>query len=157
MSLAHFLHRLCWQGRITTGFVNISRHMGQISCFSKLSMLFIFQGIIQEEAENHSRKLRSNLRRLMLRWSDPGERPVALVLVGAVSFSPAGVTSVFSSQSAVTSKVAIFALTIFETEPGSTEQLPSNQLSPLLSEVAACFCNMFNALCLLECALQTVL
>lgn len=56
-----------------------------------------------------------------------GERPGALVLVGAVSFYPAGVTSVFSSQSAVTSKVAIFALTIFETEQGSTEQLPSNR------------------------------
>lgn len=37
-SLAHFLQRLCWQGKITTGLVNISRHMGQISCFSKFSM-----------------------------------------------------------------------------------------------------------------------
>ena len=39
MSLAHFLHRLCWQGRMTTGFVNISKQMGQMSCFSKLSMV----------------------------------------------------------------------------------------------------------------------
>lgn len=39
MSLAHFRQRLCWQGSITTGFVNISRQMGQISCFSKLSIL----------------------------------------------------------------------------------------------------------------------
>lgn len=39
MSLAHLRHRLCWQGRITTGLVNISRQMGQMSCFSRLSML----------------------------------------------------------------------------------------------------------------------
>lgn len=39
MSLAHFLHRLCWQGRMTTGLVNISKQMGQISCFSRLSMV----------------------------------------------------------------------------------------------------------------------
>lgn len=38
-SLAHFRHRLCWQGRITTGLENISRQMGQMSCFSRLSML----------------------------------------------------------------------------------------------------------------------
>lgn len=40
----------------------------------------------------------------------------------------AGVSSVFSSLSAVTSKVAIFALPIFETEKGSAEQLPSKFL-----------------------------
>jgi len=39
ISLAHFLHRLCWQGRMTTGLVNISKQMGQISCFSRLSMV----------------------------------------------------------------------------------------------------------------------
>lgn len=38
-SLAHLRHRLCWQGRITTGLENISRQMGQMSCFSRLSML----------------------------------------------------------------------------------------------------------------------
>lgn len=37
--MAHLRHRLCWQGRITTGLENISRQMGQISCFSRLSML----------------------------------------------------------------------------------------------------------------------
>lgn len=36
-SLAHFLHRLCWQGRMTTGLVNSSRQMGQISCFSRVA------------------------------------------------------------------------------------------------------------------------
>lgn len=40
MSLAHFRQRLCWQGRMTTGLVNISRQMGQISCFSRFSMAF---------------------------------------------------------------------------------------------------------------------
>lgn len=39
MSLAHFRQRLCWHGKITTGLVNISRQIGQISCFSKLSMV----------------------------------------------------------------------------------------------------------------------
>lgn len=39
MSLAHLRQRLCWQGRMTTGLVNISKQMGQISCFSRLSML----------------------------------------------------------------------------------------------------------------------
>lgn len=38
-SLAHLRQRLCWQGRITTGLENISRQMGQMSCFSRLSML----------------------------------------------------------------------------------------------------------------------
>lgn len=37
-SLAHLRQRLCWQGRITTGLLNISRQMGQSSCFSRLSM-----------------------------------------------------------------------------------------------------------------------
>lgn len=39
MSLAHFRQRLCWQGKMTTGLVNISRQIGQISCFSRLSMV----------------------------------------------------------------------------------------------------------------------
>lgn len=39
MSLAHLRQRLCWQGKMTTGLVNISKQMGQISCFSRLSML----------------------------------------------------------------------------------------------------------------------
>lgn len=39
MSFAHFRQRLCWHGRITTGFVKISRQIGQISCFSKMSMV----------------------------------------------------------------------------------------------------------------------
>lgn len=38
-SLAHLRQRLCWQGRMTTGLVNISRQMGQMSCFSRLSMM----------------------------------------------------------------------------------------------------------------------
>lgn len=38
-SLAHLRQRLCWQGRMTTGLENISRHTGQISCFSRLSMV----------------------------------------------------------------------------------------------------------------------
>lgn len=63
----------------------------------------------------------------MLRWWAPGERPAALALLAAGSFSPAAVTSVFSSQSARTSLVAIFALTIFETEQASSEQLPSSR------------------------------
>ncbi|KAG7265593.1 hypothetical protein CRUP_031265, partial [Coryphaenoides rupestris] len=37
-SLAQLRHRLCWQGSMTTGLVNISRQMGQLSCFSRLSM-----------------------------------------------------------------------------------------------------------------------
>lgn len=37
MSLAHLRHRLCWQGRMTTGLENISRQTGQISCFSRFS------------------------------------------------------------------------------------------------------------------------
>lgn len=36
-SLAHLRQRLCRQGNITTGFVNTSRQMGQISCFSSVS------------------------------------------------------------------------------------------------------------------------
>lgn len=76
---------------------------------------------------HHDNTLRNGLRRLMLRWWDTGGRPAAPVLVGAVSFSPAAVTSVFSSQSALTSVVAIFALTIFESEQASTEQLPSRR------------------------------
>lgn len=39
MSLAHFRQRLCWQGKITTGLTNISRQIGQISCFSRLSIV----------------------------------------------------------------------------------------------------------------------
>lgn len=35
-SLAHLRQRLCRQGRITTGFVNTSRQMGQMSCFSSV-------------------------------------------------------------------------------------------------------------------------
>lgn len=35
-SLAHLRQRLCRQGRITTGFVNTSRQMGQMSCFSRV-------------------------------------------------------------------------------------------------------------------------
>lgn len=42
ISLAHFRQRLCWQGKITTGFVNISRQIGQISCFSRLSIVSRF-------------------------------------------------------------------------------------------------------------------
>lgn len=38
MSLAHLRQRLCWQGRMTTGLENISRHTGQTSCFSRFSM-----------------------------------------------------------------------------------------------------------------------
>lgn len=79
----------------------------------------------------------------MLRWWNPGERAAALVLVGAVSFYPAGVTSVFSSQSAVTSKVAIFALTIFETKKGLHRTAAC--VSTLLSEVTECLCSMFHA------------
>lgn len=78
-----------------------------------------------QKTKLHDNKLRNDLRRLKLRWWG---RPAALVLVGAVSFSPAAVTSVFSSQSALTSVVAIFALTIFESEQASTEQLPSRAL-----------------------------
>lgn len=38
MSPAHLRQRLCWQGRMTTGLENTSRHTGQISCFSRFSM-----------------------------------------------------------------------------------------------------------------------
>lgn len=38
-SLAHLRQRLCWQGRMTTGLENISRQTGQISCFSRFSMV----------------------------------------------------------------------------------------------------------------------
>ena len=35
-SLAHLRQRLCWQGRMTTGLVKISRQMGHSSCFSSV-------------------------------------------------------------------------------------------------------------------------
>lgn len=68
MSLAHFLQRLCWHGRITTGFVNISRHMGQISCFSKLSMLFIFQIIFREGKKKRTKQNKTPPRQHVKKW-----------------------------------------------------------------------------------------
>lgn len=85
-----------------------------------------------------------------------GERPGALVLVGAGSFYPAGVTSVFSSQSAVTSKVAIFALTIFEMEQGSNEQLPSNHSIGLNAAFRGDCVSLQHVLHLKFCALAMI-
>ena len=103
-SLAHFLQRLCWHGRMTTGFVNISRHMGQISCFSRFSMVFMLwlnTAIEAREAGRH--RIRERLLKLAnspVRCSRPRVRlgPCCLLSsLGVWGSYLAAVSSVYSS------------------------------------------------------------
>lgn len=103
-SLAHFLQRLCWQGRMTTGFVNISRHMGQISCFSKFSMLFIlWRKLLLTQYNSLKNQIRQDQtgKRPFFKsvYSGPTVRlrgrPAAPVLAGVGCYL-GGVSSVFS-------------------------------------------------------------